>query len=53
MNLLNVEDVSKSDPFCTVYVDQEPPLRTPMIVNDLNPIWNKQFDIMYVFPPLT
>lgn len=46
VKLLNVEDVSKSDPFCTVYVGNETPVRTPMVVNDLNPIWNKEFDLM-------
>ena len=46
VDLLNVEDVSKSDPFCTVYVGNETPVRTPMVVNDLNPIWNKEFDLM-------
>ena len=45
VNLLNVEDVSKSDPFCILYVGTES-RRTHMVVNDLNPIWNKEFDIM-------
>ena len=45
VDLLNVEDVSKSDPFCTLFVGHET-RRTHMVVNDLNPIWNKEFDIM-------
>ena len=45
VNLLNVEEVSNSDPFCMIYVGKET-RRTPMVVNDLNPIWNKHYDIM-------
>ena len=45
VDLLNVEDVSRSDPFCTIYAGVET-RRTRMIVNDLNPIWNEEFDLM-------
>jgi len=45
IDLLDVEDVSHSDPFVTVYTGVET-RRTRMVVNDLNPIWNEEFDIM-------
>ena len=43
--LLNVEEVSKSDPFCMLWVG-DVRKRTKMIANDLDPIWNEKYDIM-------
>ncbi len=58
-NLLNMDTLSKSDPFCVIFMQSEPVLgvtgkwielgRTEVIMNDLSPRWQKSFAIDYYF----
>ena len=46
--LLNVEYFKKSDPYCTIILHQEPPLKdkTLTINSNLNPQWNERFEFV-------
>eukprot|EP00747_Dinoflagellata_sp_TGD_P023986 gnl/TRDRNA2_/TRDRNA2_130225_c0_seq4.p1 gnl/TRDRNA2_/TRDRNA2_130225_c0~~gnl/TRDRNA2_/TRDRNA2_130225_c0_seq4.p1 ORF type:complete len:218 (+),score=19.36 gnl/TRDRNA2_/TRDRNA2_130225_c0_seq4:93-656(+) len=40
MNLRNVENLGKSDPYCLCEVGPDMTVKTPVITNDLNPKWD-------------
>lgn len=44
--LINSDFLGKSDPYCEIYVRHERVLRTRMISNDLNPVWDQTFHFL-------
>lgn len=45
-NLPDTDIIGKSDPFVTMYTRQTRMVKTSVIKNNLNPVWNEEFDLL-------